>query len=70
MRSSQQMSRAISWSSPALWTEVLEAQDRIARGGGWLAALRALTFVMKIDVLLFGRVRSGPFFALLEKRAE
>ncbi len=25
---------------------------------------------MKLDVLLFGRVRSGPFFALLEKRAE
>jgi len=25
---------------------------------------------MKIDVVLFGRVKSGPFFALLEKRAE
>jgi len=47
-----------------------EAQDWIARGGVVLAGLRALTFVMKIDVLLFGRVRSGPFFALLEKRAE
>jgi SAM-dependent methyltransferase len=47
-----------------------EAQDRIARGGLVLAGLKALTIVMKLDVLLFGRVRSGPFFALLEKRAE
>jgi SAM-dependent methyltransferase len=46
-----------------------EAQDRIARGGLVLAGLKALTVVMQIDVLLFGRVRSGPFFALLEKRA-
>jgi SAM-dependent methyltransferase len=47
-----------------------EAQDRIARGGPVLVALKALTLMMKVDVLLFGRVRSGPFFALLEKRAE
>jgi hypothetical protein len=47
-----------------------QAQERIARGGFVLAGLKALTAVMKIDVLLFGRVRSGPFFALLEKRAE
>jgi SAM-dependent methyltransferase len=31
------------------------------------AALRLATWAMKLDVLLFGRVRSGPFFALLEK---
>jgi len=30
--------------------------------------LRALTLAMKLDVLLFGRVRSGPFFALLERQ--
>jgi SAM-dependent methyltransferase len=47
-----------------------QAQERIARGGIVLAGLKALTAVMKLDVLLFGRVRSGPFFALLEKRAE
>ncbi len=47
-----------------------QAQERIARGGFVLAGLKALTAVMKVDVLLFGRVRSGPFFALLEKRAE
>ncbi len=46
------------------------AQERIARGGIVLAGLKALTAVMTLDVLLFGRVRSGPFFALLEKRAE
>jgi SAM-dependent methyltransferase len=47
-----------------------EAQDWIARGGLVLAILKGLTFLMKVDVLLFGHVRSGPFFALLEKRAE
>jgi hypothetical protein len=47
-----------------------QAQERIARGGFVLAGLKALTALMKLDVLLFGRVRSGPFFALLEKRAE
>jgi hypothetical protein len=25
---------------------------------------------MKLDVVLFGRVKSGPFFVLLEKRTE
>jgi len=47
-----------------------QAQERIARGGLVLGGLKALTAVMKLDVVLFGRVRSGPFFALLEKRAE
>ena len=31
------------------------------------AALRALSAVMKLDVLQFGRIRSGPLFALLIK---
>jgi hypothetical protein len=26
-----------------------------------------LSTLMKVDVVLFGRVRSGPFFALLRK---
>ena len=30
-------------------------------------ALRALTALMTLDVWLFGRVRSGPFFVLLER---
>ena len=43
------------------------AKSRIARSRGTYLALRALSFAMKIDVWLFGRIRSGPFFALLEK---
>jgi SAM-dependent methyltransferase len=45
------------------------AKARLARGGPMLAALRGVTWVMKADILLFGRIRSGPFFALLEKDA-
>jgi SAM-dependent methyltransferase len=43
------------------------AKARIARSRSTYAALRGLSFAMKLDLLLFGRVRSGPFFALLEK---
>ena len=43
------------------------AKARIAGSPATLAALRGLSFAMKLDLLLFGRVRSGPFFALLEK---
>jgi SAM-dependent methyltransferase len=45
----------------------LGAKRRIAARGPTYAALVALTWVMKIDIVLFGRVRSGPFFALLER---
>ncbi len=48
-------------------TARVEAKAQIARGGPTLVILRALTALMKLDVRLFGRVRSGPFFALLEK---
>ncbi len=44
-----------------------EAKRRIARRGPTYAALRALTWLMKLDIVLFGRIRSGPFFALLIK---
>jgi SAM-dependent methyltransferase len=43
------------------------AKDRIARSPATLAALRGLSFAMKLDLLLFGHIRSGPFFALLVK---
>jgi SAM-dependent methyltransferase len=43
------------------------AKAQIARSPATLAALRGLSFAMKLDLLLFGRVRSGPFFALLVK---
>jgi SAM-dependent methyltransferase len=45
----------------------VEAKRRIARRGPTYLALRALTWLMKLDMLLFGRIPAGPFFALLAK---
>ncbi len=45
-----------------------EAQARVRRGGATYRGLLVVTALMKIDIALFGRVRSGPFFALLRKR--
>ena len=45
------------------------AKERIAASGPTYAALRGLSFAMKLDLLLFGRIRSGPFFALLIKKS-
>lgn len=45
-----------------------EAKSRIARRGPMYAVLRATTWLMKLDLILFGRIRSGPFFALLVKQ--
>ncbi len=45
----------------------LSAQARVRRRGATYHALRAATLVMKLDVVLWGRFRSGPFFALLRK---
>jgi len=43
------------------------AKAQIARSPATYGALRALSLAMKLDVALFGRVTSGPFFALLVK---
>lgn len=43
------------------------AKARIARGGLLYRVLGIVTRVMLIDVVAFGRIRSGPFFVLLEK---
>jgi SAM-dependent methyltransferase len=43
------------------------AKARVGRKGAAYATLRAVTWVMKLDLLLFGRVRTGPYFALLQK---
>lgn len=43
------------------------AKDRIARSRATYAALRTLSTAMRLDLLLFGRITSGPFFALLQK---
>jgi SAM-dependent methyltransferase len=37
-------------------------------GAAVLAIARALTWLLKLDVALFGRVRTGPFFGLLRPR--
>jgi SAM-dependent methyltransferase len=43
------------------------AKARIASSRATYMALRTLSWLMKLDLLLFGRIRSGPFFALLVK---
>jgi hypothetical protein len=43
------------------------AKEQIARSPATYGVLRALSFAMKLDLLLFGRITSGPFFALLVK---
>jgi SAM-dependent methyltransferase len=43
------------------------AQARVRKRGATYTALRALSALMRVDVWLFGRVPSGPFFALLRK---
>ena len=43
------------------------AKERIARSRSTYAVLRALSFAMKLDLAAFGRIPSGPFFALLVK---
>jgi SAM-dependent methyltransferase len=43
------------------------AQARLRQGGLLYRALVIVTGVMSLDVWLFGRIRSGPYFALLRK---
>ena len=45
----------------------MSAKERIARSPTTRAVLRGLSLAMKLDLLLFGRIRSGPFFALLRR---
>jgi len=40
---------------------------RVAASATTRGVLRALTAAMKLDLVLFGRIESGPFFALLER---
>ena len=44
-----------------------EGKRRVSQSATTRAALQALTVAMKLDLLLFGRIESGPFFALLER---
>ncbi len=45
----------------------VSAKQQIARRGLVYRALRIMTRIVMLDVVLFGRMRSGPFFALLVK---
>jgi SAM-dependent methyltransferase len=51
----------------ALKAARIAGKQRIARSPATRAVLRALTAAMKLDLLFFGRIESGPFFALLER---
>ncbi len=44
------------------------AKRALASGGPLYQSLRAATALMTLDVRVFGRVRSGPFFVLLERK--
>ena len=43
------------------------AKRRLAAKGPLYYALRGVTLLMTLDVWIFGRVRTGPFFVLLER---
>jgi ubiquinone/menaquinone biosynthesis C-methylase UbiE len=53
--------------SEAIKQARLQAKARIARQGPVYWALRGLTVAMETDMVLFGRIRTGPFFALFRK---
>lgn len=61
--------RRASGATPADATRVVRAaaKARVRRGGPTYLLLRALTGIMMLDVWMFGRLKSGPFFALLRK---
>jgi SAM-dependent methyltransferase len=44
-----------------------EGKQHVAQSGTLRAVLRVLSAAMKLDLLFFGHVESGPFFALLER---
>jgi SAM-dependent methyltransferase len=46
------------------------AQARVRKGGALYRSLQGATALMTLDLWLFGRIRSGPFFALLRKPAD
>lgn len=48
--------------------ETARLGDRPGPGRAALVLARGLTWLLKLDVVLFGGIRTGPFFALLESR--
>ena len=67
-RASRRVPTASAGSGDAVRAARAAAQARVRRGGLTYQTLRVITAVMSLDVWLFGRVRSGPFFALLRRR--
>ncbi len=55
--------------SGALREARLSAKRTLAKRGIMYRALQAMTWVVMLDVRLLGRIRSGPFFALLIKKS-
>jgi SAM-dependent methyltransferase len=45
----------------------MEGKRRVSESAGTRAVLRGVTSLMKLDLMLFGGIESGPFFALLER---
>jgi hypothetical protein len=45
----------------------MAAKRQLAGKGPLYVALRAVTALMTLDVRVLGRVRTGPFFVLLER---
>jgi hypothetical protein len=46
------------------------AKRTLAAKGSLYRLLRMITALMTLDVWIFGRVRTGPFFVLLERETE
>jgi SAM-dependent methyltransferase len=46
------------------------AKARLARHGPLYRILRTVTTMMMVDVWMFGRIRTGPFFVLLERTSD
>lgn len=53
----------------AVRTARKEAKEQLRNRGVFYWALRGVSALMYLDVLAFGRLRSGPFFARLRKRS-
>jgi SAM-dependent methyltransferase len=51
----------------AIRTARTSAQERVRRRGLTYRLLLAASAAMRLDVMLFGRIQSGPFFALLSR---
>jgi hypothetical protein len=54
----------------ALRAARLDAKSTIGQTGWLYRGLQVVTRFMMLDILLFGRVQSGPFFAVLAKQTQ